>query len=80
MAMKHRSLWTGLLLSALLLGAGGCGAGSNTTPDEEAAYRDRGKSGIKAPPPGAMKPPSDFKSSLSGEGQGGPPPQGQSGG
>lgn len=71
---KSRLILASLLLPAVLVAGSGCGPGSNTTPDEEAAYKMRDKSKVKPPPAGAMKPPENFKSSLSGEGAGSKPP------
>ncbi|RYG35738.1 hypothetical protein EON81_11860 [bacterium] len=42
----------------------GCGADSNVSASEENAYKNPDKSKIKGPPPGANKPPADFKSSI----------------
>ena len=60
--MKRLSL--PILLAAAALGIAGCGAGENTTEAENKAFKSGDKSAIKAPPPGANKAPSDFKSSI----------------
>ncbi len=58
---------TSFLVIVASLALSGCGADSNTTADQDAAFKKADKSAIKGPPPGAATPPANFKSSLSGE-------------
>ncbi len=53
---------TSLLAASLALM--GCGADSNTTAAQDAAFKKGDKSAITPPPPDANKPSSDFKSSI----------------
>lgn len=70
-----------VMLALLVLPAtfvAGCNSDSGATASEEAAFKNRDKSNIKAPPADAMQPPSNFKSSLQGSGDPGTPPPKQS--
>ncbi len=56
-----------LLILATSLLLVGCGAGENTTENENKAFKTLTKNDIKGPPPGANQRPANFHSSLEGE-------------
>lgn len=60
--------WILLFLVVPSIFAAGCNSDASATAAEEAAFKNRDKSNLKAPPSDAMQPPSNFKSSLSGSG------------
>lgn len=66
-----------VLLGLAAIFAAGCGSSDNSSPEEANAFKNHDKANVQGPPPGAMKPPANFSSSISGPGPGGPPAGGK---